>query len=212
MHTRLSPALHERVLSREPGSRTGRHRLRRASPLAGPASRPCQPALPAGPASRPGRLLTAEPAAWAPEPATLGSAWRRPAEGDRGRGGPVPTAAPRRQPHETGLRCRRIGAHVVTIWREAASPVSPERRPGLPGHRAAPRRGPGAAAQARHGLALPGRFRRGDVLRVRPPARRGRHRDHAGARPRGPRCPRTRPPVTTSEDAQPSPSYGPCWR
>ncbi len=45
------------------------------------------------------------------------------------------------------------------------------RRPGLPGHRAAHRRGRGAAAQARHGSALPPRFRRGDVLRVRPPAR-----------------------------------------
>ena len=46
-----------------------------------------------------------------------------------------------------------------------------------------------AAAQARHGLALPFRLRRGDVLRVRPPARRGRHRDHARARPRGPHRP-----------------------
>ena len=46
-----------------------------------------------------------------------------------------------------------------------------------------------AAAQARHGIALPLRLRRGDVLRVRPPARRGRHPDHARARARGPHRP-----------------------
>ncbi len=44
----------------------------------------------------------------------------------------------------------------------------------------------GAAAQAGHGVAVPGRLRRGDVLRLRPPARCRRHRDHAGARARGP--------------------------
>ena len=50
-------------------------------------------------------------------------------------------------------------------------------------------RGRRAAAQARHGITLHLRLRRGDVLRVRPSARRGRHRDHAGARARGPQHP-----------------------
>ena len=66
------------------------------------------------------------------------------------------------------------------------------RRPGVPGHRAAIRRRGGPAAQARHGIALHHQLRRGDVLRVRPPAGRGRHRDHARARARGPRRPARR--------------------
>ena len=41
---------------------------------------------------------------------------------------------------------------------------------------------PGPQAPARHRLALHLRLRRGHVLRVRPPARRGRARDHARAR------------------------------
>ena len=64
------------------------------------------------------------------------------------------------------------------------------RRTGLPRHRAADRRGRGAAPQAGHCVTVPIRLRRGDVLRVRPPARRGRHRDHARARPRRPHRPR----------------------
>ena len=58
---------------------------------------------------------------------------------------------------------------------------------GLPRHRASDQRGRGAAPQAGHCVTVPIRLRRGDVLRVRPPARRGRHRDHARARPRRPR-------------------------
>ena len=64
------------------------------------------------------------------------------------------------------------------------------RRARLPRHRAADRRGGRAAPQAGHRLPLPRELRRGDVLRVRPPARRRRRRDHARARPRGPRRPR----------------------
>ena len=50
-------------------------------------------------------------------------------------------------------------------------------------------RGRGAAPQAGHCVAVPFGLRRGHVLRVRPPAGRGRHRDHARARPRGPHRP-----------------------
>jgi len=47
--------------------------------------------------------------------------------------------------------------------------LEPGRGPGFPRHRAADRRGRRATAQAGHGLALPVRLRRGDVLRFRSP-------------------------------------------
>jgi hypothetical protein len=59
------------------------------------------------------------------------------------------------------------------------------RRAGVPRHRAADRRDRGTTAACRHRVALHRRLRRRDVLRVRPAARRRRHGDHAGARPRG---------------------------
>ena len=49
------------------------------------------------------------------------------------------------------------------------------RRARLPRDRAADRRRPGAAAPPRDRVALPRRLRRGDVLRLRPPARPRRH-------------------------------------
>ena len=48
------------------------------------------------------------------------------------------------------------------------------------------RRGSRTRAQAGHGIALPVRLRRVDVLRFRPPAGRGRDADHAGTRAGGP--------------------------